>query len=323
MEFNRTMYASGVIISASALASAAYQAAGEARDRRKIKPPGRLVDVRGHRLHLRCVGSGTPTVVVIPALGGTVADWLTVQDALASRTTVCVYDRPGLGWSEASAAWPTAKGMAWELHDLLAVAEISPPFVVAGHSMGGLVARMFTHLYPGEVSGLALVDSSHPEQARRVAPAWLQDYRGGKVAEVMLDFAKPLGLRRLLRSQSAGDAEADFALSSRSRRANAKELLAFDAVCRQVGRVAGDLGSLPLAVISSSERDPRYLEDSHAQHARSRFYQGWIQLQRELAALSENSVHTVSVSAGHRVQRDDPELVVRAITNLLDRVPTI
>jgi pimeloyl-ACP methyl ester carboxylesterase len=189
--------------------------------------------------------------------------------------------------------------------------------------MGGLVARMFTHLCPGEVTGLALVDSSHPEQARRVVPAWLQDYPGGKLAQVALDFAKPLGLRRLrrsLRRQPADGARAALALSSRSRRADAKELLAINATCRQTGRTTGDLGNLPLVVISSSERDPRYPEISRAQRARSRFYQGWIQLQRELAALSADSVHVVAANAGHHVQRDDPELVITAITDLIRRV---
>jgi hypothetical protein len=144
--------------------------------------------------------------------------------------------------------------------------------------------------------------------------------RGGKLAEVALDFAKPLGLRRLLRSlrrQPAGDAQAGFALSSRSRRADAKELLAINAICRQTGRTAKDLQNLPLAVISSSERDPRYPEGSRAQRARSRFYQGWMQLQRELAALSADSVHVVAANAGHHVQRDDPELVINALTELV------
>lgn len=311
-----------VVAGALALVSAAYQAAGEARDRRRYQPYGRLVDVGGHRLHIRCVGDGSPAVVIVPALGAYSAAWLEVQDALAAETKVCVYDRPGLGWSDPVAAWPSAAGMARDLHDLLQGAGIAPPFVLAGHSMGGLVARMFTQLYPGDVAGLALVDSSHPEQARRVESAWLQDYRGGKLAAVVLEFAKPLGLRRLLRSLSqepVRDAWAAFAFSSRSRRADAKELLAINAVCRQTGRATGDLGNLPLMVISSSERDPRYPPGSRAQRARSRFYQGWIELQRELAALSADSVHTVAASAGHHIQRDDPELVITAITDLIRR----
>ena len=244
-------------------------------------------------MHVRRAGAGSPAVVIIPALGAYSDAWLEVQDALATHTAVYVYDRPGLGWSDPVAAWPSAAGMARDLHALLEAAGVAPPFVLAGHSMGGLVARMFTHLYPDEVAGLALVDSSHPEQDRRLAPAWRQDYRGGKLADVALDFAKPLGLRRI-RQGPARDARAAFALSSRDRRASAKELLAMNAICRQVGRIPGDLGDLPLAVISSSERDPRDPDGSKRQRARSRFYEGWIQLQRELAALSSDSIHVVA-----------------------------
>src|SRR5262245_3123277 len=82
------------------LASAAYQAAGEARDRRRFPPPDRLVDVGGYRLHLLCAGQGSPAVVVIPALGGAALGWLTIQRSLATETTVCLYDRAGLGWSD-------------------------------------------------------------------------------------------------------------------------------------------------------------------------------------------------------------------------------
>lgn len=305
-----------------ALGSAAYQAVSQARDRRTYPPPGRLVDIGDYRLHIRCAGEGSPTVVIIPALGVCSATWLTVQDALAAHTKVCVYDRPGLGWSDPAAGWPSAVGMAQQLHGLLEAARVTPPFVIAGHSMGGLVARMFTYLYSGDVVGLALVDSSHPQQTRRVAPAWLQDYPVGELAKVALEYARPLGLRRLWRQvcgQRTTDAREAFSLSSHTRRAGAKELLAFNAVRRQTGQAAGDLGDLPLAVISSSERDPRYPDGSRGQRARSRFYQRWIHLQHELAALSGDSVHMVATNAGHHVHQDDPELVVDTIADLLRR----
>jgi hypothetical protein len=98
VEVRRPTRIFGVAAGALALIIAAYQAAGEARDRRRYQPPGRLVDVGGRRLHIRCVGDGSPTVVIIPALGAYSAAWLEVQDALATHTKVCVYDRPGLGF---------------------------------------------------------------------------------------------------------------------------------------------------------------------------------------------------------------------------------
>ena len=319
----RASLAAGALGGMLATASAAYQAAGDARDRRRYSPPGRLVDVAGRRLHLRCAGSGTPVVVVIPALGDTTVSWLTVQDALAPVTRVCVYDRAGLGWSDPAPGLPTAAGMARELRGLLDAEDIAPPFVVAGHSLGGLLAQVFTHLYPGEVAGVALVDSSHPGQFRRLPKTQLQDHRGGKLAVAALAYAKPLGLQRawrdIRRVPRSGDGAPDLALSSRYRRACVKELLAFNGVCRDAGAAADGLRALPLTVITSSERDPKLGEGSQAQHARSIFYRQWSKLQSELAALSEDCVHLVAGHAGHHLHRDDPELVTSAIAGLVQR----
>jgi pimeloyl-ACP methyl ester carboxylesterase len=257
---------------------------------------------------------------VVPALGGCVADWLAVQDRLAALTTVCVYDRPGLGWSDPEPAWPTAGGMARGLHDLLDAAGLRPPFVLAGHSMGGLVARVFAWMYPGEVAGMALIDASHPQQHARLPTVYLEDRPGGTLAAVALNFMRPLGLRRLKR-HLAGPRASGPALDlwSRGRRASAKELLAFDRICREAGVITGDLGDLPLTVITSSERNPGLSEASREQRARSRFYPAWAALQNENAALSASSVHIVAPSAGHHVQRDDPELVISAMAELVQR----
>ena len=308
---------------AIALTSTALQLAAEARDRRTYPPPGRLAKVRGHRLHIMCAGEGTPPVVIIPAMGGLAAEWQAVQDGLAAVTTVSVLDRAGLGWSDAGRGWPTATGMARDLHALLDSAEVARPAVLAGHSLGGLIARVFAALYPAEMAALVLVDSSHPDQDARLLKTGLRDHRGGKIAAVAIEFARPLGLRRLRRDLSREPSTGVMAaleLTSRSRRAFAKELLAMNAICRETGAVAGDLGSLPLAVITSSERVPGREEGSRAQGNRSRFYPGWAQLQDELAALSTDNVHVVAPYAGHHLQRDDPGLVVETITGLVCRI---
>jgi pimeloyl-ACP methyl ester carboxylesterase len=244
-----------------------------------------------------------------------------------------VYDRPGLDWSDAVARWPSAEALARELHDLLQAAGVAPPYVVVGHSIGGLIARMFTHLYPGEVRGMALIDSSHPQQHRRLPHIWWFDGPFGILALVAVDFAWPLGLRRLRNRLTSkpgfGEAAAasasapvggdDLLLPSRNRRAEDKEQLALRSVGRAVDAIPGDLGDLPLAVVTSSDLDPNLTEGGEAQRKRRTFYPYWLPLQEELAALSRNSEHIVAPHAGHHVQWDDPDLVAKAITDVVQR----
>jgi pimeloyl-ACP methyl ester carboxylesterase len=313
----------GATATAVALADFGYQAAAEARDRCEHLPPGRLIDVGGRRLHIRCAGKGTPPVVIIPALGGFSAQWLAVQEGLAACTEVCVYDRAGLGWSDPARGWPTVVGMATELHALLDAARVPRPFVLAGHSLGGLLARVYRQLYPHEVVGLALIDSSHPQQSARLPKTGLRSCRGGKLVVAALELARPLALRRIRRSLASPtpyDAIAAQQLFSSYRRAWLKEMLAFDAICRDTDMVVCDLGDLPLTVVTSSERAPGLPEDSSSQRSRSTFYPAWLALQKELAALSTNSVHVVAEQAGHLLHDDDPELVTRTIADLVRRV---
>jgi pimeloyl-ACP methyl ester carboxylesterase len=301
---------------ALAAARAADEAAGEARDRRRHPPPGRLVDVGGRRLHIMCAGQGTPAVVIITALGGPAADWAEVQRVLAQDTCVCLYDRAGLGWSESPRRRRTAVGMAAELHALLEGAGIGPPYVLAGHSLGGLIAQVFASLYPAEVAGIVLIDSSHPRQSSRLPKTHLRHRRGGKLLEAARDWARPLGLRRASRDLGIRSVE-QGSLSSRGRRADLGELLAFDGICRDTARLVNGFGALPLTVITSSERDPNVQPGSRAYRARDRSHPEWARLQDELAALSTDSEHIVAARAGHFIHRDDPDLVTDAITALV------
>src|SRR5207244_2745846 len=149
-------------------AAAGYQALAEARDRRKYPPPGRLVDVDGHRLHLQCLGDGRPTVVLEAGLSTCSLDWSRVLPEVARLTRVCAYDRAGHGWSDRGSKPRTSQRLADELHTLLINAGIDGPYVLVGHSYGGQIARIFGTRYPDEVAGLVLVDSSHENQRSRI-----------------------------------------------------------------------------------------------------------------------------------------------------------
>ena len=136
------------------------------RDAERYPAPGRMVDVGGYRLHLQVVGdgSGGPTVVLEAGLDSFSTNWYWVQTALASSMRVVAYDRAGLGWSDDGSTPRDAQHSAADLRTALQRAGIGGPYILAGHSYGGLVVRAFADQYPDEVVGLVLVDASHPDQ---------------------------------------------------------------------------------------------------------------------------------------------------------------
>ena len=127
-------------------------------------PPGQLIDVGTHRLHLHCVGQGLPTVVFDAALGGSSLSWTLVHPAVARFTRACTYDRAGFGWSDAGPLPRTAGRIADELHQLLRRGEVPGPYVLVGHSYGGLVMRLMAARHKEDVAGLVLIEPAVPEE---------------------------------------------------------------------------------------------------------------------------------------------------------------
>ena len=130
----------------------------------KLAPPGQMVDVGGFRLHALVRGQGTPTVLLEPGLGGFALQYAHIQSAVSAFTRVMAYDRAGQGWSDASPNPRTPANLAGELKTLLGRLDLQPPYVLVGHSFGGLLARFYAGFHPEEVAGVILVDSSDVEQ---------------------------------------------------------------------------------------------------------------------------------------------------------------
>jgi len=141
-----------------------YQALGTRRDKRVYPPPGTLVDLGSHRLHLLEAGRGSPTILLEAGLMSTVLSWSELQRTLAGSFRVVSYDRAGLGWSELGPMPRTADRIVDELHTLLERAAIPPPYVLVGHSFGGLTMPLFAVRFPGEVAGMVLVDPVAPAE---------------------------------------------------------------------------------------------------------------------------------------------------------------
>jgi pimeloyl-ACP methyl ester carboxylesterase len=282
-----------------------------ARDRAAYPAPGRLYDVDGHRLHLDCRGTGSPTVVLSNSLGGTSADWARVVRSASSTTRVCAYDRAGQGWSEEAGRPLDGVESAAELHTLLAAAGEHGPYVLAGWSTGGTYAMTYAALHPDEVAGMVLLDSSSPEQLTRL-PAFPTQYAVMRRTYGPLSTLARIGVGHLLPGVSplvAEDAARVDALTSapKSFRTQRDEVSVAAEVFRQAQALT-TLGDRPLVVLTAS---------GNAEET-----QGWSEAQDALARLSTRSVHrTVDSSHVDMVGGvDQARAAVRAITEVVDAV---
>lgn len=131
---------------------------------RKLSFPGQKVDIGGFCLHAIVRGQGTPTVLLEPALGGFALQFAHIQEGISAFARVVAYDRAGQGWSDCSPNPRTPANLVKELRALLDRLDLQPPYVLLGHSFGGLLTRFFASLHPEEVAGVILVDSSDVEQ---------------------------------------------------------------------------------------------------------------------------------------------------------------
>ncbi|WP_323099075.1 alpha/beta hydrolase [Intrasporangium sp. YIM S08009] len=272
--------------------------------------PGRLVDVGGYRLHISCRGTGSPTVVLLNGLGETSPEWARVAPAVASQARVCVYDRAGQGWSEDSPRPADATSTAGDLHRLLAAAGEHGPYVLAGHSSGGVYALTYAHLHRPEVAGIVLLDSASPRQAELI-PSFEGEYQVMRRALAIAPALFRLGAGRLLASAAtptlpggAGAQASSFSDSPRGMRSMRAEQLALPTAFAQA-RATTTLGDLPLVVLTAKPN-----VDGKP---------GWGSAQDELASLSTNSRHTIA-DLDHAAYLDDPAgaaLSVGAISDVL------
>jgi pimeloyl-ACP methyl ester carboxylesterase len=307
-----------VVLLALAVLGAIYQAIATERAERAYPPPGEMVDVGGYSLHINCVGQGSPTVVLDAGSGEFSAQWVRVQRQVSGTTRVCAYDRAGMGWSEMGPEPRDARRITGELHTLLSKAAIEGPYVLVGHSFGGMYMQTYAARYPEEVAGVALVDSSAEPDQFSQRPEARESHEPQKqslavvprLAQLGVSLLARLGVVRLLSKLDPASPELPpqqraqidaLTPSTRGVSTYAGEFLA-PTQSRRLGS-PGSLGNKPLAVVTAGKSEP-----------------SWLEQQDKLATLSSNSIHRVVKGATHTslvYDRSDAQATSAAIVEVV------
>ena len=292
-----------------ALVFVSLGAGAQGQEQAPYKPAGKVLVIKSrygylHRMYIDCRGEARPTVLIDVGIGVASASWLSIVEAVAPHARACVYDRSGYGYSGSGPGERTTKQIVEELHDLVDVAHIPGPYILVGHSFGGFTARYFAAKYPKETVGLVLVDSSHPDQIKRLAA-------------LDSNTAKRYRERRGSRQDGWGQLsreEETWQYLNTSRKATfaqMAELRYFAKSARQVSATRLDR-MLPLAVVTRGKQQlPTILGLSMEKE--------WQDMQQQLTRLTGHSWQQIVKDSGHDIHKDAPEELARVILQIISK----
>jgi pimeloyl-ACP methyl ester carboxylesterase len=293
-------------------------------------PLGRYYQVEGRRLLLHRSGSGSPAVVFLAGGGAVGLDYLNVQQSTAALTTSVIYDRAGTGWSERVDLPRASVEVIDELRALLHVAEVPAPYLMVGHSLGGLYARHYAQRYPGEVFGLVLLDPAHEDYNAYMPKELIDQWAAWDTDEALPDElpAELVGFYRgLFAQEMAGWPEEirqvliECHISLDWLRAGLQEAENVDQLYDEV-RHAGQMPDLPLIILTSTGIDP--FKAAVSQGTPESLLREEIEGKRRLYTAWANSLHgenRLIEDVGHvTLPFRRPDAVLQAIRDILDRL---
>jgi pimeloyl-ACP methyl ester carboxylesterase len=288
-----------------------YEALHEAADRRRYPPPGEFVEVGGRQIHLLVQGDAPgPSVVIEQGFGSPSLVWWPIQSAISKFARVCTYDRPGYLWSDAARGQSSLDDRVASLYAVLQRANVPAPYILVGHSMGGLLIRRFARVHPELVAGMVLVDS--PDESVMFRESVTPYYRQGISMQRVLGVLARFGVLRLMGRHvpllMLPDDECGYALCVTPRHARAA---ADDMRCLlnapQTARTPdapGSLGDRPLVLLRHGIPFPAMAAVME---------EGWAESQQRLARLTTNSEVIVAEKSNHLIHVDEPQLVIDAV----------
>ena len=312
-----------------------YQRLGSRAASRRLLPPGELIDVGGHRLHVLCSGSGRPPVLLESGIAASSISWAAVQPALAQFTRACTYDRAGLAWSDVPSCPRTFERIVDELAQVLKRVAVGERCFLVGHSFGSFVVRGYAMRHPEAVAGMVLVDPAiewltpDPQRAYRLRRAQFLAHVGAWLARIgvpraclaLLIGGAPSAPQRFSRlfgetvaqtlNRLVGEVRKlppetyplmqEFWSQPKCYYAMADHMAALEREGAAIARIVSP-PEIPTIVISSGNQLPEHIE-----------------AQRLLAAASRDGRHVIAARSSHWIQFDEPELVTAAVRELVDR----
>lgn len=302
-----------------AIAGMIYQTAATEADQRKYPAPGELVNVNGYKMHIYCMGKGSPTIILDHAGGGSSMDWALIQPKLAEHTRVCAYDRAGYGWSDYNPAPRTLAQQVNELQALLTGANEPGPYLLVGHSYGARVDLVFAANYPGEVAGMVLMDPGFLYDDPRYPAEILSEFKSENNMIRTARRLAPFGVVRLLEPmmsnptfdlpEAAKLANTSFSVTSRYWQSLNDQTEALPTVFVEERQVTS-LNDLPLFILVSTEPDD-------AGH------KIWRQTNIEMAGLSTAGSYRIVQGATHFslvYRQKDADVCADGILEVLETV---
>ncbi|WP_237658367.1 alpha/beta hydrolase [Ureibacillus xyleni] len=295
---------------------------------KKYPPEGKLVDVGGFNLHLQRYGEGGPTILFEAGSGESSNIWLDIPEELSQYGTVVTYDRAGYGWSDKADTERTGENIVNELYTALKKENIEGPYILVGHSLGGMYMRLFAQTYKDEVAGIVLLDSRHEDYSNEtnqlLIDAGIDPMTMGNPSKNTLSLMKQSGVIRLMKDSLLKDIPEEHRDLFLNIEFRPKFFHAQEDELRNMGMVEDlirnqSLGDIPLVIVTHgiaidgtaiglSEKDSNKMEET------------WQQQQKQTLELSEDSELIIAKNSGHAIMHDEPELVVDVIVDVVNKV---
>lgn len=282
------------------------------REDQKYQPPGELVDIETSQLHALVSGKGETTIILDAGMGGFSVDWTFVQPELSKFSTVLSYDRAGYGWSKTNEDRVTSEEYVNALRKLLMKLKLKPPYILVGHSFGGLNMQLFAASFPEEIAGLVLVDSVHEHY---YLPEYMSESRKLSFSKMLSVYKlgyilAPLGIPRFLKQHIGSkrlppeylkQAKAKGYISSTYKTVY-MELISAEESAKQVQSAKPIPDSIPITVLSAGKQSEE-----------------WHEQQLLLCDLNRVTKHKVANKSWHSIQIHEPEIVIRAIKEMVSK----